>query len=360
MTKWNTTHSQYEDTPDAESVQLLVKHFSKNLSDRVGAIFENALGLQYVTAPALKRQVWNAVLAITDDVQDVAKFRHDLLSKSNRNLLQQAYGTVPAGFRLALRKTGQFAQSRDFYIRLHQHLTEHPDDHLFLNGYTQIDERLLDIVVKLPAPMNSFKYAKYFGSPQNVHRFFTALEVLHHHDTNNPNIWIDAAKQLSQNGKPFTVVSKKFHSLSLPEPHIQHPNLRHITTVGDLVATGKRYQNCLHELVGKALNNECQFYEWVGDTEKCIISIRLDQPFGFIQGAIKAKNNADAEFVTEITIKRLLTDLSVPDRPRAPRIVHYSSQIRPFQPSKNQAPDDTEDDDIGLEELILDENDLPF
>jgi hypothetical protein len=245
---------------------------------------------------------------------------------------------------------------------LHQHLINNPDDHRFLNGYTQIDERLLDIVVKLPAPMNSFKYAKYFGSPRDVQRFFDAWILLNHSEHEDPRIWTDAAKQLSQNGKPFTVVSKKFQSLSLPEPHIQHTNLRHITTVGDLVATGKRYQNCLHEMVGKALNNECQFYEWVGDTEKCIISIQLDQPFGFIQGAIKAKNNADAEFVTEVTIKRLLTDLGVPDRPRAPRIVHYSSQIRPYTAPKNIASDDTDDDDIGLEELMLDldEDDLPF
>lgn len=351
MTKWDNTFNQYQDTPDAKSVQLLVKHFAQNLSDRVERIFPNELGLQYVTASALKRQVWNAVLAVTDEIQDIPKFRQTLLSKSNRQLLQEAYGTVPNGFRLALRKTGPFAQDADYYVRLHQHLINNPNDHRFLNGYTQIDERLIDIVVKLPAPMNSFKYAKYFGSPRNVHRFFTALEVLHHHDTNNPNIWMDAAKQLSQNGKPFTVVSKKFHSLSLPEPHIKHSNLRHISTVGDLISTGKRYQNCLYDLTGVALNNECQFYEWIDNTDPCIISIKADQPFGFIQGAIKAKNNADAEFVTEVTIKRLLTDLGVPDRPRASRIVRYAGQIRPYEP-QHQPSDDTDDGYIGLEELM--------
>lgn len=100
--KWDTTLSEYSDTPDADSVQLLVKHFARNLSNRVERIFPDALGLQYVTASALKRQVWNAVLAVTDEIQDIPKFRQTLLSKSNRQLLQEAYGSVPNGFRLAL------------------------------------------------------------------------------------------------------------------------------------------------------------------------------------------------------------------------------------------------------------------
>jgi len=110
-----------------------------------------------------------------------------------------------------------------------------------------------------------------------------------------------------------------------------------------------------------ALNNECQFYEWIDNTDPCIISIKADQPFGFIQGAIKAKNNADAEFVTEVTIKRLLTDLSVPDRPRASRIVRYAGQIRPYEP-QHQPSDDTDDGYIGLEELMPsdDFDDAPF
>jgi len=80
MTKWNSTFTQYEDTPDAESVQLLVKHFARNLSDRVGRIFPDALGVKYVTTSALKRQVWNAVLAITDEIQNIPQFRQNLLT----------------------------------------------------------------------------------------------------------------------------------------------------------------------------------------------------------------------------------------------------------------------------------------
>lgn len=360
MTKWNTTHSQYEDTPDWESVQLLVKHFARNLSDRVERIFPNELGLQYVTVPALKRQVWNAVLAITDEIQNIPQFRQTMLTKSNRELLQDAYGTVPNGFRLALRKTGPFAQDADYYVRLHQHLINNPDDHRFLNGYTQIDERLIDILFSLPEPLNSFRYAN-FSSPRDVIRFKNAWILLNQSEHKDPRIWTDAARQLSQNGKPFTVVRKCFHNISLPEPHIKHSNLRHISTVGDLISTGKRYQNCLYDLTGVALNNECQFYEWIDNTDPCIISIKADQPFGFIQGAIKAKNNADAEFVTEVTIKRLLTDLSVPDRPRASRIVRYAGQIRPYEP-QHQPSDDTDDGYIGLEELMPsdDFDDAPF
>ncbi|MBO6899519.1 MAG: hypothetical protein JJ868_19315 [Shimia sp.] len=360
MTERDTTLSEYRDSPDAESVQLLVKHFARNLSDRVKRIFSDPLQVKYVTASALKRQVWNAVLAVPDEIQDIPQFRQNLLTKSNRQLLQEAYDTVPNGFRLALRKTGPFAQSRDFYSRRHQHLTEHPDDYRYLNGYAQIDEPLLDIIIKLPGTLSSFKYAKYFGSPRDVHRFVIAWELMHQNETCNSRLWTDAARQLSQYGKASSVVIKCFHAVPLPLPAIHHPYLRHISTVGDLISTGKRYQNCLNDLAGVVLNNEYQIYEWIDDADPCIVSLRADRPFGFVQGSIKAKNNQDPDFVTQVTIQRTLAELGVPDRPRVVRIVRYASQIRPYQQHKIPTPDDTDDDDIGLEELMLDENDLPF
>lgn len=360
MTKWNTTHSQYEDTPDAESVQLLVKHFARNLADRVERIFPDALGLQYVTAPALKRQVWNAVLAVTDEIQDIPKFRQTLLSKSNRQLLQEAYGTVPNGFRLALRKTGPFAQDADYYVRLHQHLINNPDDHRFLNGYTQIDERLLDIVVKLPAPMNSFKYAKYFGSPRDVQRFFDAWILLNHSEHEDPRIWTDAAKQFNRGFSAQRIIQNKFNKARFPAPVLTHHHLRHISTVGELKNAAKRFKNCLMDYTGNALRNDLQFYEYLCDQDPCIISIKNDSPFGYLQCHIKGLENSEPDFIAEVSIRRLLNEQGIVERHRMERLVKYAGQIRPYKPSKNPAPDDTDDDDIGLEELMLDENDLPF
>ena len=361
MTEWDIQLTDFNDTPDTESTQHLLKYFARTLSDRVTAIFPKALGVKYVTAPALRRQVWNAVLAITDEIQDIPQFRQNLLTQSNRQLLQAAYSTVPNGYKLALSKAGPYAQRREFYGHLHNHLNNNPTDYRFLNGYDQMDERLLDIVIKLPGTLSSFKYGKYFSSPRDVQRFVDAWILLNKSSYDCPKIWDDAAKLLDQYGKPFTIVNKKFHSLCLPQPHIQHHQLRHISTVGDLISTGKRYQNCLYDLTGQALNNENQFYEWLDDTDPCIVSIRADRPFGFTQGAIKAKKNEDPDFLTEATIKRLLTDIGVPDRPRLARVVHYSGQIRPYQPLKSQTPCETDDDDIGLEELMMfDEGEHPF
>lgn len=359
MTKWNSTFTQYEDTPDGEAVQLLVKHFARNLSDRVGRIFSDALSLQYVAAPAFKRQVWNAVLSVTDEIHDIPQFRHNLLIKSHRQLLQDAYGNVPNGFRLALRKTGQFAQSRDFYIRLHQHLTEHPDDHRFLNSYQNIDERLLDIVIKLPAPLNSFRYARSFSSPRDVHRFKDAWTLLNHSEHENPRIWTDAAKQFDRGYSPQNIIQNKFNQAQFPEPVVSHPGLRHISTVSDLRRAAKRFKNCLMDYAGSALRNDLQFYEYLCDENPCIVSIKNDEPYGFIQGNIHGVSNAEPDFIAEVSIRRILNDQGIVERHRMERLVKYAGQIRPYKPSKNQAPDDTEDD-IGLEELMIDENDLPF
>lgn len=360
MTKWNSTFAQYEDRPDGEAVQLLVKHFARNLSDQVTAIFPNALGLQYVVAPALKRQVWNAVLSVTDEIHDIPQFRHNLLIKSNRQLLQDAYGTVPNGFRLALRKTGQFAQSRDFYIRLHQHLTEHPDDHRFLNGFELIDERLLDIVTKLPAPLNSFRYARNFSSPRDVHRFKDAWVLLNHTEQENPQIWKDAAKQFDRGCSAQRIIQNKFNQAQFPAPVVEHPRLSYIASVAALREAAKRFKNCLMDYTDCALRGDLQFYEYLCDENPCIVMIRNDSPYGFIQGNIHGVSNEEPDFIAEVSIRRILNEQGIVERHRMERLVKYAGQIRPYAPPRNLTSDDADDDDIGLEELMIDENHLPF
>ncbi|WP_439123020.1 hypothetical protein [Marivita sp.] len=300
MTKWESTFEQYQDTPDAESIQHLMKYFARNLSNRVRCIFfSDALGVKYVTAPALKRQVWNAVLGVTDEIQDIPQFRQKLLTQSNRQLLQDAYGTVPNGFRLALRKTGPFAQDADYYVRLHQHLINNPDDHRFLNGYTQIDERLIDILHTLPTPLNSFRYAQHFSSPRGVHQFKNAWILLNHSEHKDPRIWTDAAKQFDRGFSAQRIIQNKFNKAWFPEPVVSHPHLRHIATVGELKNAAKRFKNCLMDYTGNALRNDLQFYEYLCDQDPCIISIKNDAPYGYIQWALLQKSD-DEGFTSRI------------------------------------------------------------
>ena len=360
MTKWDNTLNQYQDTPDADSIQHLVEYFTRNLSDRVTAIFPGALGLQYVAAPALKRQVWNAVLAVTDEIQDIRQFRQKLLTQSNRQLLQDAYGTVPNGFRLALRKTGPFAQDADYYVRLHQHLINNSDDHRFLNGYTQIDERLIDILHTLPTPLNSFRYAPHFSSPRDVNRFKDAWILLNQSEHEDPRIWTDAAKQFDRGCSPKHIIQNKFNQARFPEPVVKHQHLKHIATVSDLRRAAKRFKNCLMDYTGCALRGDIQFFEYLCDENPCIVMIRNDSPYGFIQGTIHGVSNEEPDFIAEVSIRRILNDQGIVERHRMERLVKYAGQIRPYKPSKNTAPADTDDDAIGLEELMIDENDLPF
>ncbi|WP_300582765.1 hypothetical protein [Marivita sp.] len=322
MTKWDSTFNQYEDTPDAESVQLLVKHFARNLSNRVRCIFfSDALGVKYVTAPALKRQVWNAVLAVTDEIQDIPQFRQKLLTQSNRQMLQDAYGTVPNGFRLALRKTGPFAQDADYYVRLHQHLINNPDDHRFLNGYTQIDERLIDILHTLPTPLNSFRYTHNFSSPRDVHRFNDAWILLNRSEHEDPRIWMDAAKQFNRGFSAQRIIQNKFNQARFPEPIVSHSHLKYIGAVAELQAVAKRFKNCLMDYTGSALRGDLQFYEYLCDQDPCIVSIKNDSPYGYIQGNIHGVSNEEPDFIAEVSIRRILNEQGIVEGHRMERLV---------------------------------------
>jgi hypothetical protein len=109
-----------------------------------------------------------------------------------------------------------------------------------------------------------------------------------------------------------------------------------------------------------ALQGDLQFYEYLCEENPCIVSIKNDGPYGYVQCDIKGLRNSEPDFITEVSIKRLLNDQGIIDRPRLTRLIKYAGQIRPYKPSKNPTPDDADDDDIGLEELMVDENDLPF
>ena len=360
MTEWNNQLTEYHDQPDTESVQLLVKHFARTLSDRVTAIFPDALGVKYVTAPALRRQVWNAVLAITDEIQDIPQFRQNLLTQSNRQLLQAAYSTVPNGYKLALSKAGPYAQRREFYGHLHNHLNNNPTDYRFLNGYDQMDERLLDIVIKLPGTLSSFKYAKFFGSPRDVERFVDAYILLNHSEHEDPKIWEDAAKQFDRGCSAQRIIQNKFNQARFPAPVLTHPHLRHIATVGDLRGAAKRFKNCLTDYSNCALRGDLQFYEYLCDENPCIVSIKNDGPDGYVQSNIAGLENSEPDFIAEVSIRHILTEQGVIERHRVERLVKYAGQIRPYKPSNSPLICHTDEDDIGLEELMPDENDLPF
>ena len=274
--------------------------------------------------------------------------------------MQEAYGTVPNGFLLSLLKNGPYAQSTDFYNKLHQHLTQHPRDYRHLNGFEQIDERLIDILHTLPTPLKSFRYARNFSSPRDVNRFKDAWILLNHSEHENPKIWDGAAQHFDRGCSAQRIIQSKFNQARFPAPVVTHPHLKHIGTVGELVKVGKRFNNCLADYINCALRNDLQFYEYLCDENPCIVSIKNDGPYGYVQCDIKGLKNSDPDFIAEISIKKLMNDTGILERPSIARLIKYAGQIRPYKPSTNPTPDDTDDDDIGLEELLVDENDLPF
>ena len=184
--------------------------------------------------------------------------------------------------------------------------------------------------------------------------------MLNHSEHEDPRIWTDAAKQFGRGCSAQRIIQRKFNQARFPEPVVSHPHLRHIRTVGELQNAAKRFKNCLIDYTGSALRNDLQFYEYLCDENPCIVSIKNDEPHGFIQGNIHGVSNEEPDFIAEVSIRRILNEQGIVERHRMERLVKYAGQIRPYQPPKNTTPTDTDDDDIGLEELMIDENDLPF
>jgi hypothetical protein len=217
---------------------------------------EQQLVLFLLTASS-RRHVWFAVLARMTEIQDPKDLQRQLLTTSSKELIQNAYGSVPSGFLTALAKLPAKAKSRRFYNHLHQLLTHAPALAVSLANNI-LDENVLEVLNQLPPEHQNFKVANAFGSAENYQAFKVICEAF---AKQSPDLMTTSLSLIKNSASLDRILTRIYDSIPFADPALpSHDRLTYIHNGGALRKLALSWGNCLGQYVEEALRNEIQYY----------------------------------------------------------------------------------------------------
>lgn len=237
-----------------------------------------------------RRQVWFAALAgmpapRADMPRDALLSR--LLLKSNRELLESVYGSVPPGFEQALDRLGEQARDPNLYLDLFGILQESNRASL-IKEFQHLRDADVGLIPLLPQMRGASKIAAAFSSADALLRFLSVYTYI----TGSPpsdQVW----KEISSGSKPYSVLERAYRAR--PFSHtavIDHPDFEFINSLQALEAAGLRFQNCLGSKAAYAIQNSHQYYVWRGWLTPAVVCVQNDAIGWSFAEAKLAKNES--------------------------------------------------------------------
>ena len=294
----------------AKSYAMQLAHLAGPLLPRVQRVFGGAHAPVYLLTAATRRQVWNAVLAVRYPTGDMDALRCELMERKPRDLIEQAYDLFPSGFMTVLRKCGEFGLEPDFYAFWHQYVIDHPEDLPVLATRTMIGSKLKKALRELPPGLARLPVAAQVNNPEDLLRFVRAITHIHH-GRPDPALWGELAKRIVNGEKPFTILTKIVDACLCPPPHITgDARFRHLSSIAELKAKGRVFQNCLGTALKlkQAVRGEHQYYEYIDSANPLVVEIVADTPFGYTVGDIRGPGNAYPDDALEMKVLKALAE----------------------------------------------------
>lgn len=282
----------------------LLRHLAGPLYPMAARVFEDQFTSIYLLSHPHRRQVWNAVLAVTGADADPEQLRTRLLSDGARCLLKQAHTTVPRGFVTVLGGVGDIGLAPEAYSFWHAYLLEHPEDAPIIRSMPCISGALTDAMRQLPRPLARLLLKRRGADPEPLLRLAEIVTWIHLRKP-DPSIWGELAERLEQGEAPKIIVEKIADALPCPPGHISgDPRFRHFSTIRQLRQEGQNYRNCIgwRFCLEGAVTGRDQYYEYEHATGKFVVAIALDPPFGYRLKEIGGyrKNQAPPDVAAEI------------------------------------------------------------
>lgn len=267
----------------ARSQDGLLRQLAGPVYPMATTIFEGQFAPVYLLSRPHRRQIWNAVLAFRGPDADPEVIRNSLLKDGARNLLKQAYTTVPRGFVTVLGRLGDIGLSPETYRFWHAYLSEYPEDARIFRSMATISGPMTDAMRQLPRPLARLLLKQHGAAPERLLRL-AELVTWVHLKRPDPLIWDELAARLEQGEAPKSIVETIADALPCPPGHISgDPRFRHFSTIRQLRQEGQTYRNCIGWrfcLEGAVMGRD-QYYEYEHATGKFVVAIALDPPFGY-------------------------------------------------------------------------------
>lgn len=261
----------------------LLRHLAGPLYPLAALVFGEKFAPIYLLSHPQRRQIWNAVLAVSSPNADPESLRTRLANDGTRCLLKQAYTTVPRGFVTVLGRIGDIGLAPEAYSFWHAYLSDHPEDTSILRSMMEISDAMTDAMRQLPRPLARLLLKRQEADPEQLLRLAELVTWVHLRKP-DPSIWSDLAAQLEQGEAPKNIVEKIADALPCPPGHITgDPRFRHFSTIRQLRQEGQNYRNCIgwRFCLEGAVTGRDQYYEYEHATGKFVVAIALDPPFGY-------------------------------------------------------------------------------
>lgn len=261
----------------------LLHHLAGPLYPMAAMVFEDRFTPIYLLSHPHRRQVWNAVLAVTGPDADLDALRIRLLSDGARSLLKQAYTTVPRGLVTVLGRLGDIGFTPEAYSFWHAYLLEHPEDAPIIRSMPSISGALTDAMRQLPRPLARLLLKRHGADPEPLLQLAELMTWVHLRKP-DPSIWGDLAARLENEETPKEIVESIVDALPCPPGHISGDcRFRHFSSIWQLRREGRNYRNCIgwRFSLEAAVTGYDQYYEYEHATGKFVVAIALDPPFGY-------------------------------------------------------------------------------
>lgn len=193
----------------------LLRHLAGPVYPMATTIFVGQFAPVYPLSHPHRRQLWNAVLAVTGPNANPEPTRSSLLKDGARGLLKYAYTTVPRGFVTVLGRLGDIGLAPETYRFWHAYLSEYPDDARIIRSMRSISMAMTDAMRQLPRPLARLLLKRQGADPKPFLRLAELMTWVHLKRP-DPSIWDDLAARLEQREAPKKIVEIIADALPCP------------------------------------------------------------------------------------------------------------------------------------------------
>lgn len=269
--------------------KFLLRVTARGLTSLVKRVF-GQMAMIFPLTETGRRHVYLAVLAKLDadnrldemDEPSRIALLERLLTLRNADLITGTFGSNPPGYLRLITRLGDVARNRRFYLDLHHLLTEAPclaEPLINTTGKDALSDELLEMLMALPRVPDAVKLADRFPDRGRLETFLQTYHTL----TGTDDILEVHMTRIKNGESPDSIIEELYLSRHFGVAQIDaHPEIEHIATGLELIATAKLFHNCLRNYVSEALRGERQYYIWRKPGQASVIfEIRNDAPFGW-------------------------------------------------------------------------------
>ena len=270
------------------------------LMSEVGAIFPQHMILIYLTTSHKRRQVWHAYIAAMfanpanpQPITDPDAVRHKLMHASSKELVQEAYGSVPSGFLTALNRLGLNGEEPRVYLLMHKFISENKNLQKALSHTSKIKASTIITLSALPKQLQNYDLVKQIKTPEDIKTLTFMIDTLARGDNQK---YIELCEMVvtaaSRNHSVSAVLKREYYLTPFPVSLIPNSEFcKHVANAFELQKMAKKFQNCLGDYCSEAIRSEYIFYQiFEKNRPTAIVSLRNDHPFSWriyeIQGPL--------------------------------------------------------------------------